>query len=128
MSNPACQTRRIMNLPFAIERLRDVLRRQHKSLSTEASYVYWLRHYVTALKTMAGERRNGTKLEPNESCQIGNKRTQTTAGPSCGKGFRFHQPHAFPRLLVFSKRIRHIMTQGDPICLLQQILHGRPEK
>jgi len=54
-----------MNLPFAIERLRDVLRRQHKSLSTEASYAYWLRHYVNALKTMAGERRNGTKLEPD---------------------------------------------------------------
>ena len=41
-----------MNLPDAIERLRDVLRRQHKAIATEASYVYWLRRNVTALKTM----------------------------------------------------------------------------
>jgi site-specific recombinase XerD len=52
-----------MNLPFAIERLRDVLRRQHKSLSTEASYVYWLRHYVTALKTIPGSLTSEQKLE-----------------------------------------------------------------
>jgi hypothetical protein len=41
-----------MNLPNAIERPRDVLRRQHNALFTEDSYVYWLRHYVTALNTM----------------------------------------------------------------------------
>jgi hypothetical protein len=41
-----------MNLPNAIERLRNIIRRQHKSLSTESSYVYWLRHYATAIKTM----------------------------------------------------------------------------
>jgi hypothetical protein len=51
-----------MNLPCATERLRDVLRRQHKSLSTEASYVYWLRHYVTALKTMPGSLTSEQKL------------------------------------------------------------------
>jgi len=64
----------------------------------------------------------------NEKLPIGNKRTQNPVGASCRQSFRFHQPDALPRLLVFSKRIRHIMTQGDPICLLQQILHGRPEK
>ena len=52
-----------MNLPYAIERLRDVLRRQHKSLSTEDSYVYWLRHYVTALNTMPGSLTSEQKLE-----------------------------------------------------------------
>ena len=41
-----------MNLPNAIERLRNVVRRQHKSLSTEDSYVYWLRRYVSALNSM----------------------------------------------------------------------------
>ena len=30
----------------AVERLRDVLRRQHLALSTESTYVYWLRQYV----------------------------------------------------------------------------------
>ena len=51
-SIPACHHQANMNLPNAIERLRDVLRRQHIALSTEDSYVYWLRHYVTALKAM----------------------------------------------------------------------------
>ena len=46
MSNPLCQNRADMNLPLAIEQLRNVLRRQHKAIATEASYVYWLRHYV----------------------------------------------------------------------------------
>jgi len=41
-----------MNLPLAIEQLRNVLRRQHKAIATEASYVYWLRKYVTALESM----------------------------------------------------------------------------
>jgi hypothetical protein len=36
-----------MNLTNAIERLRGVLRRQHKALATESTYVYWLRHYPT---------------------------------------------------------------------------------
>jgi len=52
-----------MNLPYAIERLRDVLRRQHKSLSTEDSYVYWLGHYVTALNTMPSSLLSEQKLE-----------------------------------------------------------------
>jgi hypothetical protein len=39
-------------LPCAIERLRDVLRRQHKAIATEASCVYWLWHSLTALKSM----------------------------------------------------------------------------
>jgi len=52
-----------MNLPSAIERLRNVVRRQHKSLSTEDSYVFWLRHYVTALKTMPGSLPSEQKLE-----------------------------------------------------------------
>jgi hypothetical protein len=52
-----------MNLPNAIERLRDVLRRQHKGLSTEDSYVYWLRHYVTALNAMPGSLPSEQKLE-----------------------------------------------------------------
>ena len=38
-----------MNAEQAIHRLRDVIRRQHKALTTEASYVFWLRRYMTAL-------------------------------------------------------------------------------
>jgi integrase len=52
-----------MNLPIAIERLRDAMRHQHKALSTEDSYVYWLRHYVTALSTMPNSLPSEQKLE-----------------------------------------------------------------
>jgi integron integrase len=36
----------------AIERVRDVIRRQHKALSTEDSYVFWLRRYMRAVAQM----------------------------------------------------------------------------
>jgi integrase len=39
----------IMNSKLAIQQLRDVIRRQHKSISTESSYVYWLKRYITAI-------------------------------------------------------------------------------
>jgi integron integrase len=52
-----------MNLPFAIERLRNVLRRQHKALATESNYVFWLRHYVTALDAMSDSLSSEQKVE-----------------------------------------------------------------
>jgi integrase len=52
-----------MNLHLAIERLRDVLRRQHKALATESTYVHWLRHYVTALNAMPAVLSSEQKLE-----------------------------------------------------------------
>jgi hypothetical protein len=52
-----------MNLPNAIERLRNIIRRQHKSLSTEDAYVYWLRRYVSALSAMPGSPPSEQKLE-----------------------------------------------------------------
>ncbi len=52
-----------MNLPFAIEQLRNVLRRQHKALATESNYIYWLRHYVTAMKGMPDSLSSEQKLE-----------------------------------------------------------------
>jgi integron integrase len=52
-----------MNLQLAIERLRDVLRRQHMALATESTYVYWLRHYVTALNAMPAALSSEQKLE-----------------------------------------------------------------
>ena len=52
-----------MNLPLAIEQLRNVLRSQHKAIATESSYVYWLRKYVTTLATMPGSLPSEQKLE-----------------------------------------------------------------
>jgi integron integrase len=52
-----------MNLTNAIERLRDVLRRQHLAIATESTYVYWLRHYVTAINSMHAALSSEQKLE-----------------------------------------------------------------
>ena len=52
-----------MNSPSAIDRLREVVRRQHKAIATEDSYVYWLRQYLAALKTMPGSPPSGQRLE-----------------------------------------------------------------
>jgi integron integrase len=38
-----------MNSEHAIQRLREVVRRQHKAISTEATYVFWLRRYMRAI-------------------------------------------------------------------------------
>jgi len=38
-----------MNTAQAVQRTRDVLRRQHKALSTEDTYIFWLRRYMTAV-------------------------------------------------------------------------------
>jgi len=40
-----------------------VLRRQHKALSTESNYIYWLRHYVSALEGMPESLPSEQKLE-----------------------------------------------------------------
>jgi integron integrase len=52
-----------MKMHIAIEKLRDVLRRQHKAIATESTYVYWLRHYVTALTVMPAGLSSEQKLE-----------------------------------------------------------------
>ena len=52
-----------MNSTNAIERLREVLRRQHKALSTEECYVFWLRRYMAVLPTMPLGLSSEAKLE-----------------------------------------------------------------
>jgi hypothetical protein len=52
-----------MNSTVAIGRLREVLRRQHKALSTEECYVFWLRRYMAALPTMPVGISSEAKLE-----------------------------------------------------------------
>jgi integron integrase len=47
----------------AIDRIRDVIRRQHKALSTEETYVFWVRRYIHALKKMPSELSSEKKLE-----------------------------------------------------------------
>jgi len=52
-----------MNTTQAICRMREVIRRQHKALSTEDSYVFWLRRYMTALPQMPEGLSSEKKLE-----------------------------------------------------------------
>ena len=53
-----------MNTSQAIGRMREVIRRQRKALSTEDSYVFWLRRYMTALRQMPKDLSSQKKLEP----------------------------------------------------------------
>jgi integrase len=52
-----------MNELQVIERLRQVLRRQHKALATEDAYVLWLRRYISALRQMPHELTSEKKME-----------------------------------------------------------------
>ena len=52
-----------MNATQAILRLRQVIRRQHKALATEESYVFWLRRYMASVSQMPGTLSSEKKLE-----------------------------------------------------------------
>lgn len=52
-----------MNTTEAIERVRQVIRRQHKALATEETYVHWLRRYMGALRQMPPELPSEKKVE-----------------------------------------------------------------
>ena len=52
-----------MNTTEAIRGLRDVIRRQHKALATEESYVHWLRRYMAAIRQMPNSLPSEKKLE-----------------------------------------------------------------
>jgi integron integrase len=52
-----------MNATQAIERMRQALRRQHKALSTEDAYVFWLRRYLKALSVMDPALSSDKKVE-----------------------------------------------------------------
>ncbi len=52
-----------MNPSQAIGRVREVIRRQHKALSTEECYIFWLRRYIKALIHMPAGLSSEKKLE-----------------------------------------------------------------
>ena len=52
-----------MNTEQAIQRLRQVIRRQHKALSTESTYVYWLGRYINAVHRMPHSLSSEQRLE-----------------------------------------------------------------
>lgn len=52
-----------MNTIQAIQKLRQVIRRQHKALATEETYVLWLRRYMAAIRQMPNSLPSEQKLE-----------------------------------------------------------------
>jgi hypothetical protein len=52
-----------MNADLAIRRLQAVVRRQHKAVSTEETYVYWLRRYMAALPRYPATMTSEQKVE-----------------------------------------------------------------
>lgn len=52
-----------MNPTQALERARDVMRRQHKTLATEQTYLHWLRHYMAALRSIPANLASEQKME-----------------------------------------------------------------
>ena len=52
-----------MNPAQAIEQARAVIRRQHKTLSTEQTYLHWLRQFIHAVRSMPSELASERKLE-----------------------------------------------------------------
>jgi hypothetical protein len=52
-----------MNTEQAIQRLREVVRRQHNAISTESTYAFWLRRYMLAIPRYAEELTSEQKLE-----------------------------------------------------------------
>jgi Phage integrase, N-terminal SAM-like domain len=52
-----------MNAAQAIQKLRQVIRRQHKALATKETYVLWLRRYMAAVRQMPNSLPSEQKLE-----------------------------------------------------------------
>src|SRR5271169_2177246 len=52
-----------MKMYQAVNKARSVMRRQHKALSTEGTYVFWLRRYIAALHGIPKDLPSEKKLE-----------------------------------------------------------------
>src|SRR5262245_23017685 len=52
-----------MKAQEAINKTREIIRRQHKALATEESYLYWLRCYIAAVAQMPNELPSEGKVE-----------------------------------------------------------------
>lgn len=64
-----------------MERARAVIRRQHKTLATEQTYLHWLRHYIGALKSFPTTHclERGTNIKALQEA-MGHKQIETTIG------------------------------------------------
>src|SRR5215471_18245886 len=119
-----------MNSQQAINRIRDTIRRQHKALSTEESYIFWLRRYMAALNKMPQDLSSEKKIE------------RFLTGLAHHDVSASSQNQAFNAVLFFYKQVleqplgnvdalrasrpvheRHAPTLGETQLLLQTVLN-----
>jgi integrase len=107
-------SRLIMNLPLAIERLRSVLRRQHKAPSTESNYIDWLRHYVNSLGRLPDCLSSEQKLE------------RFLTGLACHRDLSASsQNQALNAILFFYKEVLRQPLQGIDALRAKRPIHLR---
>lgn len=82
-----------MNSAQAIERLRFILRRQHKALATEDAYIFWVRPFIRAIATMDPHLPSEKKIEAYLSQMA---RTEVSAST---------QNQAFNAILYFYREV-----------------------
>jgi hypothetical protein len=103
-----------MNLPLAIERLRSVLRRQHKAPSTESNYIDWLRHYVNSLGRLPDCLSSEQKLE------------RFLTGLACHRDLSASsQNQALNAILFFYKEVLRQPLQGIDALRAKRPIHLR---
>ena len=105
---------KFMGTTEAIRRLRQVLRRQHKALATEESYVHWLRHYMAAIRQMPNELPSERKLERFLS-ELAQKRELATST----------QQQAFNAIVFFYKDVLALPLQAVDALRVTKPVHLR---
>ena len=100
-----------MNSTEALERTRAVIRRQHKTLATEQTYLHWLRHYMVALGGMPKTLTSEQKLE-GFLTELALKKNVSAAT----------QNQAFNAILFFYKDVL-----GTPLKAVDALRATRPE-
>ena len=101
-----------MNPAEAIERARAVIRRQHKTISTEQTYLHWLRQYILALKHIPQDLTSEQKLE----CFLTELALKKNVSAST-------QSQAFNAILFFYKEVL-----GAPLKDVDALRATRPER
>ena len=77
-----------MNAEFAIRRLQVVVRRQQKALSTEETYVYWLRRYIAALPRYPATMTSEKKVERFLSDLVRHRDISASSYAACWRFWR----------------------------------------
>ncbi len=90
-----------MNTTLGIHRLRQVVRRQHKAVSAESGYAYWLDRYIASLRRMAPTHSSEQKLE-RFLTNLARHRDVSASS----------QNQAFNAILFFYQQVLHKTIQG----------------